>query len=27
VTYMTLRPGFGRGPVTTEIPLGKEVNR
>ena len=27
VTYMTMRPGFGRGPVTTEIPLGKEVNR
>ena len=25
VTYMTMRPGFGRGPVTTEIPLGKEV--
>jgi len=27
VTYMTMRPGFGRCPVTTEIPLGKGVNR
>ena len=27
VTYMTLRPGPGRGAITTEIPLGKEVNR
>ena len=27
VTYMTLRPGYGRGPIITEVPMGKEMNR
>ena len=27
VTYMTMRPGFGYGRVTTEVAMGKEVTR